>query len=242
MLDACSIEILKTKRTVIRKLIWIFPILVVVVTSLFFASTGYVIQSIINQWSFIWINLFLALIIGLIDRYEKNSTEYKMILSSPADLFQYELGRILHEVFLSFFTAIVLSILITLGSFFMPIKVSLMACIGAIFGIFVATLWEIPLYSWLSRITNLYVSIAVAFIGSLIGIFINNSTIGKIFPFTWSDLMPVSLIQMHVNGLLVKSSETIPNSYWTLAASLVLFVLLSCLSAVFFKKQVIKNG
>lgn len=242
MLNACSIEILKTKRTVIRKLIWIFPILVVIVTSLLFASTGYVIQSIINQWSFIWINLFLALIIGLIDRYEKNSTEYKMILSSPADLFQYELGRILHEVFLSFFIAIVLSILITLGSFFMPIKVSLMACIGAIFGIFVATLWEIPLYSWLSRITNLYVSIAVAFIGSLIGIFINNSTIGKIFPFTWSDLMPVSLIKMHVNGLLVKSSETIPNSYWTLAASLVLFVLLSCLSGVFFKKQVIKNG
>ena len=242
MLNACSIEILKTKRTVIRKLIWIFPILVVIVTSLLFASTGYVIQSIINQWSFIWINLFLALIIGLIDRYEKNSTEYKMILSSPADLFQYELGRILHEVFLSFFIAIVLSILITLGSFFMPIKVSLMACIGAIFGIFVATLWEIPLYSWLSRITNLYVSIAVAFIGSLIGIFINNSTIGKIFPFTWSDLMPVSLIKMHVNGLLVKSSETIPNSYWTLAASLVLFVHLSCLSGVFFKKQVIKNG
>lgn len=242
MFNACSIEIFKTKRTVIRKIIWIFPILVVIVTSLFFASTGYVIQSIINQWSFIWINLFLALIIGLIDRHEKNSTEYKMILSSPADLFQYELGRILHGAFLSLITAVVLSILITLGSLFMPIKVSLMACIGAIFGIFVATLWEIPFYSWLSRITNLYVSIAIAFIGSLIGIFVNHSTIGKIFPFTWSGLMPVSLIQMHVNGLLVKSSETISNSYWTIAASLILFILLSCFSAVLFKKQVIKNG
>lgn len=241
MLNVCSIEILKTKRTVIRKLIWIFPILVVIVTSLFFASTGYVIQSIINQWSFIWINLFLALIIGLIDQHEKNSTEYKMILSSPVDLFQYELGRILHGAFLSLITAIVLGILITLGSFFMPIRVSLMACIGAILSIFVATLWEIPLYSWLSRITNLYVSIAIAFIGSLIGIFVNHSIIGKIFPFTWSGLMPVSLIQMHVNGLLVKSSETIPNSYWTLAASLILFILLSCFSAVLFKKQVIKN-
>ena len=77
MFKACSIEILKTKRTIIRKLTWIFPILVAVVTSLFFASTGYVIQSIINQWSFIWINLFLALMIGLIDRHEENSTEYK---------------------------------------------------------------------------------------------------------------------------------------------------------------------
>ena len=62
MFNACSIEVLKTKRTVIRKLVWIFPILVTVVTALFFASTGYVVQSIINQWSFIWINLFLALI------------------------------------------------------------------------------------------------------------------------------------------------------------------------------------
>ena len=145
MFKACSIEILKTKRTIIRKLTWIFPILVAVVTSLFFASTGYVIQSIINQWSFIWINLCLALMIGLIDRHEENSTEYKMILSSPANLSQYELGRILHSSFLSLITACVLSILVILGSSFMTIKISLMACLGAIFGIFIATLWEIPL-------------------------------------------------------------------------------------------------
>lgn len=241
MFKACSIEILKTKRTIIRKLTWIFPILVAVVTSLFFASTGYVIQSIINQWSFIWMNLFLALMIGLIDRHEENSTEYKMILSSPANLSQYELGRILHSSFLSLITACVLSILVILGSSFMTIKISLMACLGAIFGIFIATLWEIPLYSWLSRITNLYVSIAIAFIGSLVGIFVNSSSIGKIFPFNWSSLLPVSLIQMHVNGLLVKSSENVPNSYWTIAASIVLFIILSCISAASFKKQVIKN-
>lgn len=241
MFNACSIEALKTKRTVIRKLVWIFPILVTVVTALFFASTGYVVQSIINQWSFIWINLFLALIIGLNDRHEKNSTEYKMILSSPVDLFQYELGRILHGVLLSFVTSLVLCVLVAIASFFMPVTVSLLACLGAILGIFVASLWEIPLYSWLSRITNLYVSIAIAFIGSLVGIFVNSSSIGKIFPFTWSSLLPVSLIQMHVNGLLVKSSENVPNSYWTIAASIVLFIILSCISAASFKKQAIKN-
>ena len=168
MFNACSIEALKTKRTVIRKLVWIFPILVTVVTALFFASTGYVVQSIINQWSFIWINLFLALIIGLNDRHEKNSTEYKMILSSPVDLFQYELGRILHGVLLSFVTSLVLCVLVAIASFFMPVTVSLLACLGAILGIFVASLWEIPLYSWLSRVTNLYVSIAISFVGSLL--------------------------------------------------------------------------
>lgn len=242
MFNACSIEVLKTKRTVIRKLVWIFPILVTVVTALFFASTGYVVQSIINQWSFIWINLFLALIIGLNDRHEKNSTEYKMILSSPVDLFQYELGRILHGVLLSFITSLVLCVLVAIASFFMPVTVSLLACIGAILGIFVASLWEIPLYSWISRVTNLYVSIAISFIGSLVAIWINTYTIGKIFPYTWSALMPVPLIKMHVNGLLVKSSGGMPNNAWTMLASIILFLVLSYLSAYFFKKQVIKNA
>lgn len=242
MFNACSIEALKTKRTVIRKLVWIFPILVTVVTALFFASTGYVVQSIINQWSFIWINLFLALIIGLNDRHEKNSTEYKMILSSPVDLFQYELGRILHGVLLSFVTSLVLCVLVAIASFFMPVTVSLLACLGAILGIFVASLWEIPLYSWLSRVTNLYVSIAISFVGSLVAIWVNTYTIGKIFPYTWSALMPVQLIKMHVNGLLIKSSKGTPNNDWTMVASIILFLVLSYLSAYFFKKQVIKNA
>ena len=205
-------------------------------------STGYVVQSIINQWSFIWINLFLALIIGLNDRHEKNSTEYKMILSSPVDLFQYELGRILHGVLLSFVTSLVLCVLVAIASFFMPVTVSLLACLGAILGIFVASLWEIPLYSWLSRVTNLYVSIAISFVGSLVAIWVNTYTIGKIFPYTWSALMPVQLIKMHVNGLLIKSSEGTPNNDWTMVASIILFLVLSYLSAYFFKKQVIKNA
>lgn len=242
MINACSIETLKTKRTVIRKLVWIFPILVTIITALFFASTGYVIQSIVNQWSFIWVNLYLALIVGLNDRHEKNSTEYKMILSSPVDLFKYELGRILHDVLLSFIAGMVLSILISIVSLIMPPTVSLLACIGAILGIFITTLWEIPLYSWLSRVTNLYVSIAIAFAGSLIAIWINSYTIGKLFPYTWSALMPVSLIRMHVNGLLIKGSESISNDTWTMLASIILFFILSYLSAIFFKKQVIKNA
>ncbi len=130
-----------------------------------------------------------------------------MILSSPVNLFQYELGRILHGVLLSFITSLILCVLVAIASFFMPVTVSLLACMGAILGIFIASLWEIPLYSWISRVTNLYVSIAISFIGSLVAIWINTYTIGKIFPYTWSALMPVRLIKMHVNGLLIKSSE-----------------------------------
>lgn len=240
MFNATSIEFLKTKRTIIRKLTWIFPILVIVITTLFFASTGYVVQSIINQWSFLWASLYLALIIGLIDRHEKISTSYKIILSSPFNLFTYELGRILNGLVLSLIGSIILIILVLLASFIMPVSVSIGALIGAIFGIFITTLWKIPLYLWISRKTNLYVSVLTCFVGNFLGLLINDSLIGKIWPFSWSALFPVSSIKMHINGLLVKSNEILPNNYWTIVVALILFVVLSYLDAHFFKKQVNK--
>ncbi|QNQ81385.1 lantibiotic immunity ABC transporter MutE/EpiE family permease subunit [Lactobacillus sp. PV034] len=242
MFKTISSEWLKNKRTIVRKLVWFFPLLVVIMATLLFMSTGYVVQTIVNQWSIIWVNFFLALIIGLIDRHEKNSTEYKMILSSPINLFNYELGRILHGVLLSFIATVVLSALILLESCFMTITVPVVFCIIALFGIFITSLWEIPFYIWLSRVTNLYFSIGVAFIGSILGIFIAPTAFGKVFPFTWIDLMPVSLIKMNVNGLIVKDPTVLSNNYWTLGTSIILFIVLSFLSARSFKKQVIEHA
>lgn len=53
--------------------------------------------------------------------------------------------------------------------------------------------------------------------------------------------MPVSLIKMHVNGLLVANTDKVSNNSWTLLASFILFIILSGLSAAAFKKQVVKN-
>lgn len=238
MFNDFSIEVLKTKRTIIRKLTWIFPILVVLITALFFASTGYVVQSVINQWSFLWASLYLALTIGLIDRHEKVSTSYKMILGSPANLSIYELGRILNGILLSITASIVLVALVVLASFIMPLSVSIGSLILAIVGIFITTLWQIPLYFWISRKTNLYVSILTCFVGNFLGLLINDTLIGKTWPFSWSALFPVSLIKMNINGLLVKSSEVVSNNTWTILASIVLFIIFSYLDAFLFKKQV----
>lgn len=241
MFNALQTEIFKTKRTIIRYLLWIFPILVVILTALIFAPVGYVAQSIINQWSFFWVNLFLALIIGLVDRHEKRSTEYKMILSSPSNLFSYELGRIAHGVVLLFVVSLVLSIWVILAGFVFTSNISIQSYCLAILGLFLVNIWEVPLYTWLSRISNLYVSIAVSFVGSEVGVWICTLPFGKFFPFAWSAVFPVSLIKIHVNGIPLKIGEGLPNNNWTIFASIILFVILSYLAALSFKKQVIKD-
>lgn len=243
MLKALKIEIFKTKRTIIRPITVLFPLLVMVFTILFFDSTGYVLESTINQWSFLWLNLYLALIIGLIDRHEKNSTEYKTILSSPTNLFAYELGRILHGVLLSLVVSLVLGVFLLLTGLISPVRVGIMPCLTAVGGLFLTTIWEIPLYTWLSRISNLYVTVGLAFIGSMIGIYcVTTFSWGQVLPYSWSDLFPVALIKLHINGTPIKISEVVPNSSWTIFASIGLFIIFSYLASYSFQKQVIKNA
>lgn len=243
MFDVLVNEILKDKRTLIRSITLVFPLLIIIFTMLFFNSTGYVIESTINQWSFLYFNLYLALIIGLVDRHEKASTEYKTILSSPNNLFTFELGRILHGILLSLMVSLVLALVLFLASFIFSTRVGIVSCLIAVGGLFLTTIWQIPLYTWLSRISNLYVTIGLAFLGSIISIScLGTFTWGKILPYSWSDLFPVALIRLHVNGIALKASEVAPDATWTILASIVLFILLSFLAAYSFRKQVTKNA
>lgn len=243
MFKALNIEIFKTKRTLIRPITVLLPLLVMAFTILFFNFTGYVLESAINQWGFLWLNLYLALIIGLIDRHEKNSTEYKTILSSPTNLFTYELGRILHGVLLSLVVSLVLAVFLLLTGLISPVRVGIMSCLTAVGGLFLTTLWEIPLYTWLSRISNLYVTVGLAFIGSIIGVCcVTTFSWGQILPYSWSNLFPVALIKLHINGFPLKAGEVVPNASWTILASIGLFIIFSYLAAYSFQKQVIKNA
>lgn len=243
MFDVLVNEILKDKRTLIRSITVVLPLLIIIFTMLFFNSTGYVIESTINQWSFLWFNLYLALIIGLIDRHEKDSTEYKMILSSPSNLFTFELGRIFHGVLLSFLVSLFLALFLFLASFIFSTRVGIVPCLIAVGGLFLTTIWQIPLYTWLSRISNLYVTVGIAFIGSMIGInCVTTFSWGSVLPYNWSNLFPVALIKLHINGIPLKASEVAPTASWTIIASIGLFLILSYLVANSFRKQVTKNA
>lgn len=237
MINSLLIEQLKTKRTMIRKLVWLIPVLVFIITVILFSTTGYIIESVINQWSFLWLNVFIALEMGLVDRNEKNNTQYKMIISSPINLAKFELGRILHGMVMLLGSTIVFIILIVGASFLIKVRVSLLNCIVAIIGILLASLWEVPMYTWLSRKTNLYITVIIAFIGSFMGISVVDLSWGKLFPFTWSALFPVSFTKMNINGTLATLNSS-SGAYYTLYYSVILMLLFSIGAAWSFKKQV----
>lgn len=238
MIDILKLERLKTKRTIVPKLIWVIPLLVCIITTLLFSTTGYIIESVINQWSFLWLNVFLALEIGLIDRSEKLNTQYKMIISSPINLSKFEFGRILHGILLALKASIVLIILVIVSSTMIRIRVSLINCIIAVLGILTTSLWEVPFYTWLSRKTNIYITVIIAFLGSFVGISIANLSWGKFFPYTWPAMFPVSFTKMNINGTLLSLSANGEHYLLALIFSVVLLMLASLGTIWSFKKQV----
>lgn len=240
MINAFEIEWLKIKRSAVKKVIVVFPILVAIIISLLFFSTGKIIPSIINQWGLIWASFFISLIVGMIDRHEKRNTQYRMIISSSYNLRIYELGRILNDIVLYLIGTLVMIIILLLVSLIVDTNISFLAIVSSLVGVFITTIWEIPLYSWLSRLFGIYLSIILTFIGVFIEIVTNDLKGGIIWPFTWPALYTVPFINMKINGTLLKIGESTKVSWWTLLTSIVLFGILSWISMKSFQNQVKK--
>lgn len=242
MINSFKIEFLKTKRNPIRKVTMLFPIIVIIVIGMLFFSTGEVIPSIINQWGVIWASFYLALIIGMIDRNEKKYTQYKTILSSPYDLKKYELGRISNDILLYFFGTIVLMIILCLLTLLIKTNMSVFAICESVISVFLATLWEVPLYSLISRLTNLYITVVFTFAGVFLEILTNNLKYGVVWPFTWPAIVTVRFTKLNINGTMATNITTkaMPVILLIICLSLILFTFISYLSAISFRNQVKK--
>lgn len=234
-------ESLKNKRLLVTKLPFLFPVLIIIADVIFFSSTGYVVESAINQWSFLWLNVFLALEAGLIDQHEKNSTQYKIITSSPINLKLYSVSGLLYEMMLSVKVNLIFVLLTLILGGVMGIKVSLINCLISVIGIFLSSLWLIPLYTILARIFNIYLVLIVSFTS----FFLSPSTqsvFGKLFPYNWSAIFPVYWIKLQVNGLPIKQYATIHPVYWPIFASILLAVILTILASTIFSRLEVKNN
>ena len=80
-------NLLKIKNTSINKLIILFPLIGALI-SLLFSSLGgesvlsLTVETAVNQWGVIWINVIIAVVSGLLNKLELDSNKYSIFLSS----------------------------------------------------------------------------------------------------------------------------------------------------------------
>ena len=246
-------EILKTKRTNIRVIVFLIPIICSLL-ALGFSSLGgwkiikLSIEPIINLWGTIWISVFIAIPAGLLKNLEKKGTNFKTIIGLPINLPKKELSRILLVAGLIAIGSLLLIIFVILVSLLIhttPYLVSLSSCIFAIGITFFITLWQVPFCLWLSRKTNLFITLLV---NSMLNLNLGSTFAPTdnwwIIPFSWHLRVLMPFTQLHSNGIpLTRNDELLNYSVFPIAMvlSLFFFFLLTSLTMKSFNKIEVKQ-
>ena len=218
MTNILKVEFLKTKHTVVRSLVWLLPLIAILMMTAVFWDNQYSVQLMMGQWSYFWLNMSIALVIGISTYYQKQATKFKEILTSPQDLFTYEIGRIIHGML----QTILMSVRVIFSS---SEEIGLM--VGSIVGILLTSIWLVPFYSWLCRITNLYFALGIGFLSSILAMFLSRTAFSMWWPFDWGMLL---------NNMWLKG-DFVFGTWSLIICSLILGFILSIFSAYSFKKQ-----
>jgi lantibiotic transport system permease protein len=245
-------EFLKTKRTRIRKIVWIIPIICSLL-ALSFNSLGGTdivklsVETIINHWGIIWVSVFIALTTGLLNHLEKKGTKFKTIIGLPINLAKKELSRILLISSLTATGSLLLIIFLMLTSLLIhsaPYLVPLSSCALAVFLTYIVTLWQVPFCLWLSRKTNIFMTL---FVNSML-----NLNLGTVFaptdnwwmiPYSWHLRMLMPLTKLHSNAIpLTPNDELLDDSVISVAIllSIAFFLILTIATVKSFNKIEVK--
>ena len=88
MTNILKVEFLKNKHTIIRLLIWLLPLIAILMMTAVFWDNQYSVQLMMGQWSYFWLNMSIALVIGISTYYQNQATKFKEILTSPIHFFK----------------------------------------------------------------------------------------------------------------------------------------------------------
>ncbi|MER2128786.1 lantibiotic immunity ABC transporter MutE/EpiE family permease subunit [Solibacillus sp.] len=246
-------EILKTKRTNIRKILFIIPLLCALLALSFnFLSGDSEILSlsdvtIINHWGILWLSVLIALTAGLLNNLERKSTKFKTTISLPIDLQKKEMSRVLLVTGLVLLGSIMLIICISLTNLLIhtnPYLVALSSCSLAIILMLVTSLWQIPFCLWLSRKTNFFITLLLNSMLNLnLGTFFAPTKDWWWIPYAWPLRVQMPLTKLHSNGIpLPQNDELLSYSVIPIALvlSILFFLLMLLLTVKSFNKIEVK--
>ncbi len=241
-------EALKTKRTILRKLLIFVPILCVFIAYIF-NSLGDCLNTTaftaLNYWSLLWMPALIVLLTCKFHQLEQNGTGYKTIFSFPIDLTKSWVSKI---ILLSLFTLVssaFLGILLIILNFTLiktPTNVvPFYNCFIAIIISWLVSLWQIPLCLWLSKKINFFVLMLLSCVTNMeLGAGHAPSSLWWMNPWTWPLRLQCPVIHLHPNAFPLEANSALLNQSVIpigIGLSIFLFLILLFLTSVSFKRS-----
>ncbi|MGN7402306.1 lantibiotic immunity ABC transporter MutE/EpiE family permease subunit [Cytobacillus praedii] len=246
-------EIIKIKRTSIRKMLLMIPFIcsLLAIGFNFLSGDPDVIslsaETIINHWGILWLSVLIALTAGLLNNLERKSTNFKTILALPINLQKKEMSRVLLIIGFVVLGSLLLVAALSLTRILIQtasIAVPLSSCILAVILMFVTSLWQVPFCLWLSRKTNFFITLLLNSMLNLnLGALFAPTEAWWFIPYSWHLRVQMPLTKLHSNGIpLPQNDELLSYSVIPIAlvVSIIFFIVLTSMTARSFNKIEVK--
>lgn len=239
MIQYMQAEHLTSKRTFIRKLIILIPLLNTAFS--FLLNAAYFMTGTFNWWAVIFMPLMIALMCGLSVKKEKKSANDRAVYSLPADLKSIWLSKISLIALYSLLSQIVFFIIMfLLGLVFPGIAALQLKGVEAGSLLWLTTLWEIPLCLWIARQFGFTAVILANMIAAFVlGIVPASGSLWWLSPWSWSVRVMSPILGIHPNGIPLPADSGLLNGnviFPAIILSILSFIAISLISAVSFSK------
>ncbi|MFL0250290.1 lantibiotic immunity ABC transporter MutE/EpiE family permease subunit [Clostridium neuense] len=240
MLSCIISEHMKFKRTFIKKLTIIAPIILVLFCAA--VNQGQYIES--GSFGYFYTIIFPAILplmcSGVINKDLKKS-KYRNILCLPFDPANLWTSKLIVCMWFSFLSCIIFLITAAIGGAIFGTQFSFLTGIKAIFLIFITTLWQIPLSLFLTDRFGMITAFLLNFIATTVGVVLAVSpSIWLAFPYAITSRLMCPVINVLPNSLPVPVGSPLKDSSVLVPGfivSIALFIIISALTALWFKKR-----
>lgn len=239
LLPIMRAESLKWKRTFIPKLIWLAPIVTLLLSAVLMGG-NYFFTGAYNWWYTLLLPGALSISCALV--MEKDSKmKYHSILAMPIDLKRIWLGKILTCGAWLLLITVIFFVGVTAGGKLFGSSLPLLNSVIGSAIIFLTLLWQIPLCLFLAAKWGTFMTIFLNLIGNIVGVAaFADGGLWFIYPYAISSRLICPTLGILPNGLLVPEGSSLLDTSVIvpgLLNALVLFVLISFLTARWFQKR-----
>lgn len=243
MLSYIKAEDLKAKRTFIKKLIIITPLLTVLLAGL---SGKYFTANCYNWWYVILFPGFITLITVLVNQLEEKKMRYRAVFALPVSLQKIWSAKV---ILIGGYTAAA-SLIHMFGSivgrfvYNTSSTITVKQMIAATLLLLITSLWQIPLCLFVSKKLGFLVTLLLNLGGGVIlDILAASESYWWICPYSWATRLMCPVLGVLPQGILADESDPLRNAGVIpigVLLSTSLFLLLLCFTASWFKKQEVK--
>lgn len=239
-------ENIKYKHSFLRKLLIIAPF--VVIAQAFILMPSYFIVNAYNWWYVMLMPATFALIPAMMHRKEERKLNYGAIFMLNVNLKKVWVSKILIALIYMDITALlhmigVFGIQFLIGNQ-LTSNYGFLTLLIASTLLIISNIWQVPLCLFLAKKLGFMVSIAVnAVLGLVLGILLSDSSMWMLCPYSWGIRLMIPIMHILPNGVPAESSNPLilnTSLLFPCVLSIILFVLLTVITANWFSKLEVK--